>query len=409
MAAMAASGARVESVSTELLAAADNLQDAVARMRAALGRAQGTALGEGLIKIREAGIDALEAVFAEGLRRFDQSGEYAADGALDLVAWLRWKCRLSGAAAAERVTISRQLEQLPETQQAFANGELGYHHVSFLARTADHIGAAAVRQAEAKLLKAAGTMDPGRFTGVLKDFEHQVDAAGALAETNRAFERRYFHVSEPLDGLVRLDGLLDAEGGAIITTALNALIGPPARDDSRTAGQRRSDALVELARKRTGGSGDGAGPRPHLVIRASLETLAGTPGAGAGALDWGGTVPGETVRRLACDAALTRITGKGELEGEISRATRTIPPATRRALAARDQGCVAPGCGRPPQWTDAHHLKHWVEGGETTMSNLALLCRRHHRMVHEEGWELRRLTDGTWALSRPIGAHARSA
>jgi len=80
---MAASGARDDSsVMTELLAAADNLQSAVARMRAALGRAQGTALGEGLIKIREAGIDALEAVFAEGLRRFDQSGEYAADGAV---------------------------------------------------------------------------------------------------------------------------------------------------------------------------------------------------------------------------------------------------------------------------------------------------------------------------------------
>ena len=96
MAAMAASGARDESGISEVFAAADNLQNAVARMRAALGRAQGTALGEGLIKIREAGIDALEAVFAEGLRRFDQSGEYAADGALDLVAWLRWKCRLSG-------------------------------------------------------------------------------------------------------------------------------------------------------------------------------------------------------------------------------------------------------------------------------------------------------------------------
>ena len=134
-------------------------------------------LGEGLIALREAGIDGFEAVFAEGLRRFDQSGEYAADGALGIVPWLRWKCKLSGAAAAERVTISRQLEQLPETQQAFANGDLGYHHVSFMARTAEHVGAAALRQAESTLLQAAGTMDPGRFTGVLKDFEHQVDAA----------------------------------------------------------------------------------------------------------------------------------------------------------------------------------------------------------------------------------------
>jgi len=366
-------------------------------------------LGQGLIAVRETGIDSLEAVFAEGLRRFDKSGEYAADGALGIVPWLRWKCKLSGSAAAERVTISRQLEELPETQKAFASGNLGYQHVCFMARTAEHLGADAVRKSEAGLLQAAGRMDPGQFTGVLKDFEHRVDAAGALAETNRAFERRYFHVSKPLDGLVKLDGLLDAEGGAIITTALNALMGIPGKDDTRTAGQRRADALLELAQSRSGGSGDGSGPRPHLVVRTSVETLAGTPGAGAGELEWGGSAPTETVRRLACDAALTRITGKGELQAEISRASRTIPAATRRALASRDHGCVAPGCGRPPKWTDGHHLKHWVDGGETTISNLVLLCRRHHHMVHEEGWTLGRDINGRWILTRPVTPHARTA
>jgi hypothetical protein len=366
-------------------------------------------LGEGLIAVRETGIDSLEAVFAEGLRRFDKSGEYAADGALGIVPWLRWKCKLSGSAAAERVTISRQLEQLPETQKAFASGNLGYQHVCFMARTADHVGAAAVRRSEAGLLQAAGRMDPGQFTGVLKDFEHRVDAAGALAESNRAFERRHFHVSEPLDGLVRLDGLLDAEGGAIINTALNALMGIPGKDDMRTAGQRRADALLELATRRSGGSGDGAGPRPHLVIHASVETLTGVAGAGAGELEWGGTIPAETVRRMACDAALTRITGRGELNFEITRASRTIPSSVRRALAFRDHGCVAPGCGRPPRWTDAHHLKHWVDGGETRMANLVLLCRRHHYMVHEQGWTLGRTGNGQWTLTRPVAPHARSA
>jgi len=138
-----------------------------------------------------------EAVFAEGLRRFDESGEYAADGALGIVPWLRWKCKLSGSAAAARVTISRQLEELPETQKAFAGGNLGYQHVCFMARTAEHVGAAAVRKSEAGLLQAAGRMDPGQFTGVLKDFEHRVDAAGALAESNLAYERRYLHLGEP--------------------------------------------------------------------------------------------------------------------------------------------------------------------------------------------------------------------
>ena len=128
----------------------------------------------------------MEAVFAEGLRRFDRSGEYAADGSLDLVACLRSKCKLSGGAAAERVGVARQLEQLLATKQAFANGNLGYQHVAVMARTGEHVGAAAVRKAEASLLKAAEALDPGQFVGVAKNFEHQVDAQAMLADANRA-------------------------------------------------------------------------------------------------------------------------------------------------------------------------------------------------------------------------------
>jgi len=374
-------------------------------------RADGAELADGLVKIREAGIDPMEAAFAAGVRRFEKSGEYVADGALGIVAWLRSNCKLSGGAAAERVEIARQLEQLPQTQKAFASGEVGYQHVAILARTAEHVGAAAVAKAEASLLKAAETMDPGQFTGVAKHFEHRVDAAAALVEANRAYERRYLHVSEPTDGMVRLDGLLDVEGGAILRTALNAGM-LPGKDDDRTPGQRRADALVDLCSRKTGGSATGAGPRPHLVIRASLDTLLGAAGAPAGELEVGGSVPAETVRRLACDATLTRITGRGELEAEISRASRSIPPSTRRAVEARDRTCVAGRCDRPPQWTDGHHLQHWTHGGPTILANLVLLCRRHHRMVHEGGWGLRRGEHGRWGLVPPVklvAAHARSA
>src|SRR3989442_4957829 len=218
-----------------------------------LRRADGAQLAQGLIKIREAGIDPSEAAFAEGVRRFEQSGESVADGALGIVPWLRCNGKLSGGAAAERVGIARQLEQLPTTEAAFARGELGYQHVAVMARTAEHVVSAADRKAEASLLKAAETMDPGLFTGVARNFEHRVDAAAALAEANRAHERRYLHLSEPRDGLVRLDGLLDAEGGAILRTALNARM-LPGKDDDRTPGQRRADALVDLCRRKTGGA-----------------------------------------------------------------------------------------------------------------------------------------------------------
>src|SRR5947209_5610214 len=318
-------------------AAVEKLRMGVQAVSACVRDADGEMLGEALIQIREAGIDPLEAAFATGVRRFDKSGEYRADGALSLTAWLRWKCKLSGGAAMERVEIARHLEKLPAT--AFANGHVGFQHVAVLARTAEHVGAAAVRKDEANLLKSAQTMDPGQFTTVAKNFEHRVDAAGALAEANRAYERRYFHIGEPHDGLVRVDGLLDAEGGATLRTALQRFM-KPVKDDPRSYGQRNADALVELCRQGSGSRRDGAGPRPQLIIRASFDTLAGTKGAPAGELEGGGTVPAETVQRYACDSAITRITGRGELDHELSHATRTIPASTRRALETRDRHCV---------------------------------------------------------------------
>src|SRR6266550_1021985 len=380
-------------------AAVEKLRVGVQAVSACVRDADGETLGEALIQIREAGIDPLEAAFATGVRRFDKSGEYRADGALSVTAWLKWRCKLSGGAAAERVEIGKQLERLPKTEEAFAHGQLGYQHVAVMAHTAENLGAAAVRKEEGPLLQAAQTMDPGQFTTVAKNFEHRVDAAGALAEANRAYERRYFHIGEPHDGLVRVDGLLDAEGGATLRTALQALM-KPVKDDPRSYGQRNADALVELGRGGSGSKRDGAGPRPQLIIRASLDTLAGTKGAPAGELEGGGTVPAETVQRYARDSAVSRITGHGELEHELNHASRTLPAPTRRALEARDRHCVFPGCTRPLTWCDGHHLVWWTRGGETALPNLAMLCRPHHRMVHEEGWSLVRSRD-EWRAEPP--------
>jgi hypothetical protein len=311
----------------------------------------------------------------------------------------------------ERVEVARQLEKLPETQAAFAKGEVGFQHVAVLAHAAQHVGVAAVRKEEGRLLQSALTMDPGQFVTVAKNFEHRVDAAGALAEANRAYQRRYFHISEPKDGLVRLDGVLDAEGGATLRTALQSFM-KPVKDDDRSYGQRTVDALMELCRQGSGSKRDGAGPRPQLIIRASLDTLAGIKGAPAGELEGGGTVPAETVQRYACDSAVSRITGQGELEHELNHASRTLPAPTRRALETRDRHCVFPGCTRPLIWCDGHHLVWWTRGGETALPNLALLCRPHHRMVHEDGWRLVRHKDGRFTAIPPprdILPNSRSA
>ena len=397
-----------------LEAVVGKLRAGVEALSAWVSEADGEALGEALIQIREAGIDPLESVFASGLRRFDRAGEYRADGALSAVAWMRERCNLSGGAAAERVNIARQLEKLPQTAKAFASGSVGFQHVALIARTAENVGTLSVQEEEGNLLQAAHRMDPGRFAGVAKDFEQRVDREAALADANRAYARRYLHISEPQDGIVRLDGLLDVEGGATLRTALLALMPPPKNDDDRTPGQRRADALVDLARRPLDGSklGTVGGQRPHLVITATVETLAGLPGAPAAQLEGVGPIPQETAQRLACDATLSWLTGHAELENETSHAHRRIPAATRRALVARDHDCVFNGCHRPAIWCDGHHLTWWTRGGKTELPNLALVCGRHHRMLHEDGWTLGRAKDGRW-LARPpcqrVPASARSA
>jgi hypothetical protein len=411
---MAAIGTLARPAVSQLQGAVEELQTAVRRVASCICAADAADLGEGLIQIREVGIDPLEAVFASGLRRFDKSGEYKAEGALSAVAWVRERCNLSGGAAAERVNVARQLETLPQTEKAFARGDIGFQHVALIARAAENVGSAPVQKEEHNLLRAAKTMDPGRFAAIAKGFEHRVDAAAALAEANHAYQRRYFHISEPQDGMVRLDGILDLEGGATLKTALSALMPPPTNDDVRTPGQRRVDALVDLARRPLDGSklGTVGGQRPHLVITASAETLAGLPGAPPAEMAGAGPIPIETAQRHACDPTVSWLLGHGELESETaSDARRQIPAATRRALVARDRDCVFNGCHRPAIWCDGHHLVWWTRGGKTALPNLALVCGRHHRMVHEEGWTLER-KDGGWVARPPIHrvpANARSA
>ena len=334
------------------------VKDLIGRLPAWIRDVADSELGEELVEIRES-IVQLEAAFADGLRRFDKSGEYRADGAVSLIDWLRWKAKLSGGAAMERVTIARQLEQLPQTRQAFASGDVGYQHVALLARTAEKVGATAVQGEETNLLKAAESMDPGRFSEVAKTFEYRVDHAAALTEANRGYARRYLHISDVKDGLVHLEGLLDAEGAATLKTALGALMPPPKKDDERTPGQRRADAMVELARRPLDGSklGSIGGQRPHLVITASAETLAGIPGAPPAHPEGSGAIPIETAQRHACDPSVSWLLGQAELESETSHA----PSADPRAHSSRACGSRSRLWGQPLQ--PAAGLVRWAPCG----------------------------------------------
>jgi hypothetical protein len=250
--------------------------------------------------------------------------------------------------------------------------------------------------AETILVTAAKELDLARLRVVTIKLRHFMDPDSVLEDANESHELRYLHLSQTLDGVFYINGRFDSEGGAIIQTALNALAGPPTPDDRRTPKQRRADSLVELARQKvdSGTLPEVGGQKPHLAVTVSMPTLANQPGSPAADLEWTQPIPAEMARRLACDAAITPILlGTESGQPRAGQTSRAISGSQRKALVVRDKGCRFPGCDRPPAWTDAHHLKHWADGGEHVMENLVLLCRRHHRMVHEEGWQLV-ITDG---------------
>ena len=159
--------------------------------------------------------------------------------------------------------------------------------------------------------------------------------------------------------------------------------------------QQQADALGLLAESALHhGIDPGApGERYQVVVHVDAPVLADADAPGQSVLDDGAHVSAGTSQRLACDAS--RVVMRHDPDGrvtEVGARTRTIPPALRRALHHRDRGCRFPGCGL--RLGQGHHIRHWAHGGPTTLSNLAMLCRRHHRAVHEDGYQVERQPDG---------------
>lgn len=214
-------------------------------------------------------------------------------------------------------------------------------------------------------------------------------------------------------------GRLTPEVGALLVKALEAAgetlyqrrrkeeacsrAADPATDPPSLA-QQRADALALVAEAALREGLDPGHPAEHyqVVVHVDAPVLSDPEQPGQTVLETGTHVSAETSQRLACDA--TRVMMKHDADGritEVGARTRTVPPALRRALQHRDRGCRFPGCG--VAFGQGHHLRHWARGGPTTLSNLALLCRRHHRAVHEEGYGVARQPDGTLQFRRPDG------
>jgi hypothetical protein len=370
------------------------------------------------------------------LREFDACAGWN-NGWLSCAHWLHWRTGINLGAAREKVRVARALASLPEISAAMQRGALSYAKVRALTRIA-------TPENEARLLDLALAGTAAQVERVARAWR-RVDRIEAAHCT----EQRHLHRSVTMqvddDGMVVIRGRLTPEIGAVVQRALEAaadhlfhecLQAPISFQISEevTPAQRRADALGLLAEcalaadlDRAAASGRyqvilhvdaaGADEECDAVASSSLSgrshslrrPIPAVAGQALVELDDGATyVSAETWQRIACDGS--RIVMRHARDGsvlDVGRKTRTIPAAIRRALLARDRHCQFPGC--TTRRVDGHHIQHWADGGPTSLANLTLLWRRHHRAVHEGGFGIVQRADGTPTFFRPDGTYVEIA
>ena len=359
------------------------------------------------IVILAAHIHAAEHRFLVLVADFDRRRGWELGGHRTCAHWLAFRTGIDLGAARQRVRAARALADLPETSAAMSRGELSFSAVRALTRVA-------TPENETDLLDLARGCTAAQLERIVRGF--RLGSRQDEAEREKArHASREFSVFPDEEGMYVVRGRLTPEIGALVMRAVEAASdalfrerGPAeapgngsAEPSERAAAQRRADAIGVVAERamaagfRDSRSGTRA-ERYQVVLHVDSDTLSAYgSGLGRSELEDDTRVSAETSRRLSCDASVVPIRrGTDGSVLDVGRKTRTIPPSLRRALEARDRGCRFPGCGL--RFSDAHHVKHWADGGETKLENLVLLCSHHHRLVHEEGWKIE-----WWGAGRP--------
>ena len=366
---------------------------------------------------------------------YDAREGWAQWGVRSCAHWVAWQCGIAPGAAREHVRVARRLVELPLIRAAFAAGELSYSKVRALTRVENV-------EREQDLLDLARHATASQLERLLRAYRGVVAAERAAAGEP---PERWIALDHADDGSVLIRGRLPAEEGALVLAALEAARDRLARDDvpagtrdggaadvpagthdgaahvpagaqdsaadvpagtpRRSPGEARADALIALADSFLAGGAAPArtgGDRYQVIVHADAATLAGDEPGGRCELEDGSPLAVQTARRLACDASLVQLLEREGQPLRIGRKTRTIPPALRRALNARDRGCRFPGCGSR-RFLDAHHIDHWADGGPTNLDNLVQLCGHHHRLLHEGGYRITRTVGGRILFHRRDG------
>ncbi|MBV9141377.1 MAG: DUF222 domain-containing protein [Pseudonocardiales bacterium] len=353
----------------------------------------------------------LHAVMLEAVAELDSRAIAATTGFGSTKRLLAGMLQLSATEAGTRVAHATQLASrrtlsgealppvLPNTAAGLAAGEIGVGQVRVIAETMAAIPASvSVEQreaAEADLARYARSFAPASLSKIGRHILAHLDQDGPKPreEPEPAAAAGELRLRERRDGRLGFEGFLEPEHGGAFRSLIEQFAAPrPASEgipDPRTASQRNADALVEicgLARAAHDCPTTGGEP-PHVSVTIDWETL--RTGLGTATLDYGIHVSASEARRWACDAKIIPVVLGGASEPlDVGRAMRTIPLSLRRALVARDRGCAFPGCDRSPGLCQAHHCRHWADGGDTSIDNCVLLCETHHRHVHCTGWEI---------------------
>ena len=344
------------------------------------------ACAERLLSLRGL-MDRLEGQWLAELATVDARGAAGAEHGVQVgstAAWLRNRLRMSAGTASSFVRTARALYRGPltGTAQALTGGEISPTHAQVLAAGTHDLPDHLTAEAEPVLLDAARRLDPARLRRAIAHLRLVADPDHTGDQAQRRYQQRGLWAAPTWEGMVAVEGLLDPEAGQMLLAALEPLARPTDAQDTRSGGQRRADALTELARRtlEAGQLPQTGGVRPQLTVTVELDSLLGHPSSLGGEVGGVGPLEPEACRRLACDGAVTRVLvtrhpthhhpgTDGGLAARLRAAARSLPPtlggaptqplevgrtirvvtaAQRTALVVRDGGCAVAGCDRPP-------------------------------------------------------------
>jgi hypothetical protein len=336
-----------------------------------------------------------------------ETGAWVTAGFRSATPWLSSITAESPSASSVTLRLAERIQQMPQVKATFADGVLAESALRQLTDLWSFDIAGEFARDERMLLGWALQFASADLKMLLATWLLHNDPDAAEKTAQEQFESRELHLSSMLDSMGRLDGLLDPEGFNLVREAVRHLSGRAA-DDERPRAQRQADALVTLAKNYLATDSHVTGKRrnrPRFVATSDYDNLIAE--ATGGTLDTNGghiTITPEAVRRIACDASVHRLITNGQSTVlDFGRRTQSVSDPLFDVLALRDHGCRWNGCNVAAAACDAHHAKHWADGGTTDQSNLVLLCWFHHHLLHEQHWSIKPLGGGHFTLQDPHG------